>query len=121
MDQPTFFDRSDTTVSSEHLTLFALGDFQSRGKLLAERELALDRLLGAFRRAAEIFEVAYLSDKEIVASLRGLGVRVLEVPAFVAKHPFRILVPVEIAGRASTFYRDKKVEIKGPGNQSLPG
>jgi hypothetical protein len=121
MDQPTLFDRSDTTVSSEHLTLFALGDFQSRGKLLAERELALDRLLGAFRRAAEFFDVVYPSDKEIVASLRALGVRVVEVPAFMAKHPFKILVPAEIAGRASEHYRDKRAEIKGPANDGLPG
>ena len=40
------------TIEVEKILLYALGEFQSRGKVLADRELALDRLRGAFKRAA---------------------------------------------------------------------
>ncbi|MFN3330678.1 MAG: hypothetical protein ACK419_07120, partial [Pyrinomonadaceae bacterium] len=45
------FDESGK-VNLEELALCALGEFQSRKKELANRELPLDRLLGAFRRVA---------------------------------------------------------------------
>jgi hypothetical protein len=106
-EQPTLFEERDATISTEDLVLFALGDFQSRGKLLADRELALDRLLGAFRRAAELPGGRVLTDHEIADVLRQLGAQVHEVPTFVAKHPFKVIVTKELAEKSEQFYRDK--------------
>jgi hypothetical protein len=88
------------------LVLYALADFQLRGKELVERELPLDRLRGALRRAADAFGVAELSDEDAAEAIRILGGRVRRVPPYVAKHPFRITVSAEIAERAKQFYRD---------------
>ena len=106
-EQPTLFEEREATASTEELVLFALGDFQSRGKLLADRELALDRLLGAFRRAAELPGGRLLVDHEIATTLRELGAQVHEFPTFVAKHPFKVIVPVELAEKSAQFYREK--------------
>ena len=86
--------------------LYALGEFQSRGKVLAERELALDRLRGAFKRASEKFEVEEFSDEKIAENLEKLGVKVKKVANFVAKHPFRVTVSIETAERAKFFYNE---------------
>jgi hypothetical protein len=102
--QPTLFDKPGGPVAHEQIVLFALGDFQSRGKILADREIALDRLLGAFRRAAEFFESDDLSDLEIVSQLSTLGAKIQEVQSFVAKHPYRIEVPKTLALRAKEMY-----------------
>ena len=107
VDQPTLFEEREATISTEELVLFALGDFQSRGKQLAERELALDRLLGAFRRAAELPGGRVPEDHEIATTLRELGAQVHEVPTFVAKHPFKVIVPIELAEKSAQFYREK--------------
>ncbi|MBS1792606.1 MAG: hypothetical protein JSS81_02060 [Acidobacteria bacterium] len=108
MDQPTLFEQPAETAETERILLFALGDFQSRKKQLADRELPLDRLRGAFKRAAEKFGVAELPDEKLAETLRKLGARVVEVPSFVAKHPYRVTVPVETAVRARRFYDELK-------------
>ena len=48
MNQPTLFESNLESAQTEEILLFALGDFQQRGFDLVDRELALDRLLGAF-------------------------------------------------------------------------
>jgi hypothetical protein len=105
MNQPTLFESNAEEVESEPVTLYALGDFQSRGKVLAERELALDRLRGAFKRAAEKFGVPELPDEQIAETLAKLGAKVVRVPSFVAKHPFRVTATVDLAVRSKEFYR----------------
>lgn len=106
MNQPNLFETRTENVELERLTLYALGEFQSRGKVLAERELALDRLRGAFKRAAERFQTAELADEKIAETLERLGAKVVKVPSFVAKHPFRVTVPQNLAARAFEFYRE---------------
>jgi hypothetical protein len=107
LEQPTLFEEHEAAISTQELVLFALGDFQSRGKLLADRELALDRLLGAFRRAAELPGGRALEDHDIATALRELGAQVHEVPTFVAKHPFKVIVSTELAEKSAQFYREK--------------
>jgi hypothetical protein len=112
MSQTSFFEkekRKAEAASDKQLVLYALGEFQARGKELARRELPLDRLRGALRRAAEDFGVEELSDEAVASILRSLGARVVQVPTFVAKHPFRVTVPAELAEQALETYR-KRVE-----------
>lgn len=106
MSQPTLFDgqRGESTIAVEQVLLFALGDFQARGKVLAERDLPLDRLRGAFKRACESLGIDELTDEQAVAALNSLGAKVKRVPSFVAKHPFRVIVPAELARRAVQTY-----------------
>jgi histone H3/H4 len=104
MNQPTLFETETENVGLERLTLYALGEFQARGKALAERELALDRLRGAFKRASEHFQIAELADEKIAETLGKLGAKVVKVPSFVAKHPFRVTVHAGLAARAFEFY-----------------
>ena len=106
MDQPTFFEPSEKNPSlrGEDLLLYALGEFQARGKALAGRELPLDRLRGALRRAAETLNVAELSDEQAAAAFAHVGAQVRRVPPFVAKHPFRVIVPAAVAEKARLFY-----------------
>ncbi|HEX8247824.1 MAG TPA: hypothetical protein VF599_06615 [Pyrinomonadaceae bacterium] len=104
--QPTLFETGAQNVELERLALYALGEFQSRGKLLSERELALDRLRGAFKRAAEHFQITELKDEKIAETLEKLGAKVVKVPSFVAKHPFRVTVRQALAARAFEFYRE---------------
>ncbi|HYX40534.1 MAG TPA: hypothetical protein VE821_02490 [Pyrinomonadaceae bacterium] len=110
MDQPTLFEqrRQGRAISSEQLLLYALGEFQARGKTLAARDLPLDRLRGALRRAAETFDLEELSDEEAVAAFERLGAQVRRVPPFVAKHPFRVVVPPDVAARAQEFYQQQR-------------
>ena len=102
--QPKLFELPNETVAIEDVLLYALGDFQSRGKVLADRELALDRLHGAFLRAFVKFGIAELPDEQIVKVLKTLGVDVAELPSFVAKHPFRLTVSEKISTRGRTYY-----------------
>jgi hypothetical protein len=104
MNQPELFEPKTENAEIEKVLLYALGDFQSRKKVLAERELALDRLRGAFKRAAEKFGINELSDERIAETLEKLNAKVIKVPSFVAKHPFRITVSNELAFRAKKFY-----------------
>ena len=112
MNQPTLFEqrRQGRAIASEQLLLYALGEFQARGKLLAARDLPLDRLRGALRRAAETFDVEELSDEEAVAAFARLGAQVRRVPPFVAKHPFRVVVPPDVAARAQAFYQQQLID-----------
>lgn len=105
MNQPTLFEPKTENIELEKLLLYALGEFQSRKKVLAERELALDRLRGAFRRAAEVFEVEEPNDEAIAEGLEKLGAKVVKVQNFVAKHPFRITVQTELAEKSFEFYK----------------
>ena len=110
LNQPNLFE--EKTIEIEKLALYALGEFQSRGLRLAERELALDRLLGAFKRAAEVFQTEELSDEQIAEGLEKLGAKIVKVPSFVAKHPFRVTVSFEIAERAKQFYSETLTQDK---------
>ena len=112
MRQPTLFEREppEGEVDAERLVLYALADFQSRGKVLAERELPLDRLRGALRRAAENHGAVELDDERAAAVLSQLGARVRRVPSFFAKHPFRVTVPGELAERALALLRERSRE-----------
>jgi hypothetical protein len=114
MRQPTLFDNKSgqSVVDPEQVVLYALGDFQARGKVLAQRDLPLDRLRGALHRASETFDLEDLSDEESVAAFRSLGAEVRQVPSFVAKHPFRIIVSTELAARAERAYREIVASMK---------
>ena len=104
MNQPTLFEIETKSVAAEKLVLYALGEFQARKKELSGRELPLDRLRGAFRRAAEVFSTEELSDENLASELERLGARIVRVPLFVAKHPFRVTVPKQLAESATKFY-----------------
>lgn len=108
--QPTFFERETDAGGADaaQLVLYAFGDFQARGKVLAERDLPLDRLRGALRRAAEVFGVAELDDEQAVEAMSALGARVRRVPSFFAKHPYRVTVPAPLAERAQDFLKRAK-------------
>jgi hypothetical protein len=108
MNQPTLFETETKTADLERLALYALGEFQSRGKVLAERELALDRLRGAFKRAAEKFQTTELSDEKIVETLGKLGAKVVKLPSFVAKHPYRVTVQTSLAEEAKEIFQKSK-------------
>jgi hypothetical protein len=110
MRQPTLFEKSRGRgeLDAERIVLLALGDFQSRGKELAGRDLPLDRLRGALKRAANAFDVAELDDERAVATLAQLGASVRQVPSFFAKHPYRVIVSAELAERAGRFWQQNK-------------
>ncbi|HEX8503107.1 MAG TPA: hypothetical protein VF659_21160 [Pyrinomonadaceae bacterium] len=110
MRQTTLFDegRKAGAAGAERLLLYALGEFQARGLVLAGRDLPFDRLRGAFRRAAEAFGVEELGDEEAAAALGALGAQVRRVPSFVAKHPFRVVVPAPLAEKARAFFVETK-------------
>lgn len=106
MNQPTLFDQLPTvSVDAQKLVFYALGEFQTRKKQLAGRELPLDRLKGAFRRAAEALNTSELNDEALANELQKLGAKVVRVPTFVAKHPFRITVHADLAKQALEFYQ----------------
>lgn len=113
MEQAKLFERksADGTVDAGRLALYALGEFQARGKALAGRELPLDRLRGALRRATEVFGVEGLEDAAAVAAFEGLGAKVQRVPAFVAKHPFKVTVGAELAERARVYYEEQSAHL----------
>jgi hypothetical protein len=104
-NQPTLFEENRKSAQIEQILLYALGEFQSRGKVLADRELALDRLRGAFKRACEKFGVPEFSDEKIAENLEKLSAKIVKVPSFVAKHPFRVTVSQNTAERAKQFYQ----------------
>ncbi|MDT4967975.1 MAG: hypothetical protein QOJ64_2712 [Acidobacteriota bacterium] len=118
MRQPTLFDRPTNrkVVDVEEVVLYALGDFQSRGKVLAGRNLPLDRLRGALRRASEEFNTDEFSDAVAVGIFESLGAEVRRVPSFVAKHPFRIIVPTSLAKRAQRVYEEAIAAQKAAGS-----
>lgn len=99
--------KAEAADDVDRVVLYAFADFQLRGKTLAERELPLDRLRGALRRAAGVFGVAELSDETAATAIQTLGGRVRRVPPYVAKHPFRITIPAALAERARQLYQDQ--------------
>ena len=103
--QPTLFDQETENADIEKILLYALGEFQARKKVLANRELPLDRLRGAFKRASDKFDRDELNDRETVDNLKKLGANVVEVPNFVAKHPFRVTISNELAEKSGEFYK----------------
>lgn len=114
MRQKRLFETNDDAAGAddERIALYALGEFQARGKVLAERDLPLDRLRGALRRAAEAFDAEMMSDERAVAALTALGAHVRRVPTFIAKHPFRVMVSIELAARAREFHREFVAQIQ---------
>lgn len=108
MRQPTLFDRQSkqSLVEDERLVLYALGNFQSRGLVLAGRGLPLDRLRGALRRASEAFGVEQLTDEQAVNCLAALGAQVTRRHSFAAKHPYHVIIPSALAERAEQAYRE---------------
>jgi hypothetical protein len=106
--QPKLFEKSTETIDLETVILYALGDFQSRGKVLIDRELAFDRLRGALLRAFQKFGIAEPPDEEIVESLKTIGASVVEVPKFVAKRPYRITVDAALAEIATNQFNKLK-------------
>ena len=118
MSQRTFFDGQppDGGPDAERLVLYALGDFQARGLVLAGRDLPLDRLRGALRRSAEAHGAEMLGDEQAVAALSALGAAVRRVPAFVAKHPYRVVVSAPLAERALDFLRETKKARRARGS-----
>ena len=109
--QPNLFEEKNESAEIETVLLYALGEFQSRGKVLANRELALDRLRGAFKRASEKFGVEEFSDEEIAKSLEKSGAKIVKVASFVAKHPFRVTVLSNLAENSRSFF-DKTKELE---------
>jgi hypothetical protein len=105
MEQPNLFttETDNAKITDTEIVLCALADFQSRGLALAGRELPLDRLRGALRRAAETLETEELTDANAAEAFRALGAQVRRVPNFVAKHPFRVTVPPALAEKARGF------------------
>jgi len=110
-EQPTLFDRRDREDVGEKVVLYALGDFQSRGFQLAERELALDRLRGAFKRATNLFEMNEFSDEEAVDILSKLGAKIEKMPSYVASHPFRITIGDVLANQALRIYKTERKDV----------
>ncbi len=107
-NQPTLFDAKTDDKQAEKVILFALGEFQTRGFELINRELALDRLRGAFKRAAEGFGFEEFPDEKIAGILGKLGANIKKVPVYVAKHPFRVTVNAELAENALEIYMQEK-------------
>ncbi len=70
IEQPNLFEQHNESAEIEKILLFALGEFQSRGKVLANRELPLDRLRGAFKRASEKFGAEEFPDEIIAKGIR---------------------------------------------------
>jgi hypothetical protein len=114
MRQPTFFEKhsGQGEIDTERIVLYALGNFQARGLVLAQRDLPLDRLRGALKRATEAHGVEELSDEAAVKAFRALGAEVRQVPSFVAKHPFRVIVPTELAERSLLSYKEILAALK---------
>ena len=110
MRQNSFFDVEAVPGGQDaaRLVLYALGDFQERGKVLAGRDLPFDRLRGAFRRAAEALGAPELDDETAAAALAAVGANVRRVPTFVAKHPFRVVVSQPLAEKSRSFFLETK-------------
>ncbi|GAC1446377.1 MAG: hypothetical protein NVSMB56_04480 [Pyrinomonadaceae bacterium] len=118
MSQPTLFEELNKKFgTSSEMILYALGEFQARGKVLAGRELPLDRLRGALRRAAEDFGVEEVSDEDAANALQTLGAKVQRRPSYFAKHPFRVIVPHDLAEHARDFYEQTKQKLNAAEKQ----
>jgi hypothetical protein len=98
------FDSPAAAVSLEDAILYALGEFQTRGHKLADRELALDRLHHAIDRACDKLRVEPLSDEAVASLMEKIGATVVEIPNYFAKRPYRVTVPSALASQALTVY-----------------
>ena len=87
--------------------MYALGEFQARGHKLADRELALDRLRHAVDRACDTFRIEPPSDETLASMLKKAGAKVVEIPDYFAKRPYRVTVPSALASDALTVYHLK--------------
>ena len=103
--QPKLFEKTDEIVDLETVILYALGDFQSRGKVLADRELAFDRLRGAFLRAFAKFGLQEPTEETIVETLKLLGAKITQIPPYVAKRPYRIEASQQTASSAKRLFQ----------------
>ena len=103
--QPKLFEKLTDVVDLEAVILYALGGFQSCGKILAERELAYDRLRGAFLRAFSKFGLPEPTEETIVETLKLLGAKITHIPTYVAKRPYRIETPQKTASRAKSLFQ----------------
>ena len=111
IEQPNLFEAEINISDSGKVMLYALGDFQSRGLVLADRQIALDRLRGAFKRAAEKYGLEEFSDETLAENLEKLGAKIVKVPNYVAKHPYRVTVSVNLAVKSKDFYQENnKIE-----------
>ena len=110
MRQNSFFDVETNSGEQDaaRLVLYALGEFQARGKVLAGRDLPFDRIRGAIRRAAAALGMPEPGDEATAAALTALGANVRRVPTFVAKHPFRVVVPEPLAEKSRGFFLETK-------------
>jgi hypothetical protein len=102
--QPSLFDKPAPNVALEEVVLYALGEFQARGHKLAGRELALDRLRHAIDRACDKLRVDSPSDETAASLLEKAGAKVVEIPNYFAKRPYRVTVPASLASSALTVY-----------------
>lgn len=102
--QPSLFDKPERAIALDRVVLYALGEFQSRGHLLADRELALDRLRHAIDRVCDKFRLEPPDDEVLASSLQTAGAEVVEIPNYFAKRPYRITVPVPLAASALSVY-----------------
>ena len=107
--QAKLFEKATETVDLETVILYALGEFQSRGKVLANRELAFDRLRGAFLRAFQKFRIPDVPEEQIVKALKNIGATVDEIPNFVAKRPYRITIDSRTAFEANNLFREIQI------------
>lgn len=102
--QPDLFESKAGVTRTKDVLMYALGEFQARGHVLSDRELALDRLHGACTRAFVKFGIDIFSDEKIAEVLGEMGARVNEVPSFAAKRPYRIMVPECLARESAAFF-----------------
>jgi len=103
--QPKLFEKTTETIDLETVLLYALGGCRIIEKKLIDRELAFDRLRGAFLRGFQKFGIPEMSEEQIVQALKNLGAIVSEVPKFVAKRPFRITIGSGTASEAVNVFR----------------
>ena len=108
MEQLNLFKQLTEGDEIEKILLYALGEFQSRGKVLADRELALDRLRGALKRAATKFGVEELSDEIVAENMEKIGIKVVKVAKFIAKHPFRVTVSSDLAAKSHQVFNESR-------------
>ena len=102
--QPSLFETPARAVPLEQVILYALGEFQARGHKLAGRELALDRLRHAVDRACDKHRIERPSDETVASLLKQAEAKVVEIPNYFAKRPYRVTVPAALASSALTVY-----------------
>ncbi|MER3632581.1 MAG: hypothetical protein C4325_10810 [Blastocatellia bacterium] len=97
--QGTLLDTARPSVKVETVVLYALGDFQARW-------LPFDRLRGAFSRASKQLGCEVAPIQDILAELKYIGAEIIDLPDFMAKWPYRIRIPDELARRAAATFAE---------------